>query len=262
MKNDLKKKVWSKKDYYQKAHAGSLDTKHYGMVLLKEVSTNAESILDLGCGDGTRLNYLTNPKTEGTGVDVSDMAISFSKKTYPNLNFLNADLEKLPFQNNKFDLTYSAYVLEHLDNPEKVLNEAIRVTKQGGNIILIAPNYGSPNRSSPVFKGSRILKLISGFYKDLLHPVLKVERLGWNKVEPKIDSYEQDSDTTVEPYLGSLLLYLKQNNLRVKVWSSCWEEEMPNPKLFQKVIKFLAKLKIYPFIYWGPHIVVQLNKSK
>ncbi|MBN2037171.1 MAG: methyltransferase domain-containing protein [Chitinispirillaceae bacterium] len=51
--------------------------------------------------------------------------------------------ECLPFENNTFDIVFSENVLEHVDSPEKVLAEAIRVCKTGGTIHMVFPNYGS-----------------------------------------------------------------------------------------------------------------------
>lgn len=51
--------------------------------------------------------------------------------------------ENIPFADEEFDIVYSTNVLEHVDSPEKVLSEAIRVCRPGGVIQIVAPNYGS-----------------------------------------------------------------------------------------------------------------------
>jgi len=51
--------------------------------------------------------------------------------------------EALPFPDESFDIVYSTNVLEHVANPKKVLEEAIRVCKFGGIIQIVVPNYGS-----------------------------------------------------------------------------------------------------------------------
>ena len=51
--------------------------------------------------------------------------------------------ENLPFPDQIFDVVYSTNVLEHVKDPEKVIQEAIRVCKRGGIIQIVAPNYGS-----------------------------------------------------------------------------------------------------------------------
>jgi SAM-dependent methyltransferase len=51
--------------------------------------------------------------------------------------------EALPFPDASFDLVYSSNVLEHVGNPEGVLDEALRVLRPGGTMVMVVPNYGS-----------------------------------------------------------------------------------------------------------------------
>lgn len=52
-----------------------------------------------------------------------------------------ADGEKLPFQDEKFDIIMSVAVLEHVRNPKRYLAEAYRVLKPGGFLYLSCENY-------------------------------------------------------------------------------------------------------------------------
>jgi SAM-dependent methyltransferase len=47
--------------------------------------------------------------------------------------------EDIPIDNEKFDIVLMAEVLEHLENPSKVLQEAYRITKFSGKIIATMP---------------------------------------------------------------------------------------------------------------------------
>lgn len=51
--------------------------------------------------------------------------------------------EKLPYQDNTFDLVVSFYTLEHVASVKKVIEEATRVLKPGGIHYHVVPNYGS-----------------------------------------------------------------------------------------------------------------------
>ena len=261
-KKILKSNLWEKKSYYQKARSASLDTKHPGIVELKKLSKDSKKILDLGCGEGTKLNFLVGKGKKGVGVDISTLAVKLGNRQYPHLNFVKADLEELPFKDNQFDLTYSAFVLEHLDDPVKVINEAIRVTEPKGKLVFIAPNFGAPNRASPSFRGSRIRKFLTGFLSDIKSILRKSKRLGWKKVIPisANGSYEIDWDTTVEPYLPSLINFLGTKGIKIIKSTSLWNEEMPNAKIHQKIFRYLGEVGVYPFTYWGPHLLVVSQK--
>lgn len=247
----LKQKVWETDSYYEKAHTGSLDINHPGIRLLSNLSKGNKKTLDLGCGEGTRLSLLSK---NGTGVDISRKAISLAKKKYPKLTFTVGNLEKLKFKDNSFDLVYSAYVFEHLSNPVKVINEVKRILKMGGNLVVICPNYGAPNRASPPFRGSRAKKFLAGL-------ILKSD-LSWNKVVPiaSQEKYDTDWDTTIEPYSLSLQRFLNRNGFKVIKNIPTWEYELDGAKIHQKVFRYFGNMGIYPFYYWSPHIVIQAKK--
>ncbi len=251
-------KVWESSKYYDLAEKGSRDLSHPGMKILVKYAKNAEKILDLGCGEGSRLSMIAK---KGYGVDISQVAIRRAKRYGRSYKFIKMDLAKLKFPDEMFDLIYSAYVLEHLEKPETMLKEAVRVLKKNGSLILLAPNYGSPNRASPVNReGSRINKFIKGIMEDYFTSNNGILR--WNKVVPddKPETYYQDSDTVCEPYIGSLIKYLKYLDLDIVYTDSCWDQELPDAKLIQRILRIIANYKIFPFTLWGPHLVVVSRK--
>lgn len=257
LKNKLNEEVWTKKEYYQIAKKGLDESSHEGMRILKELASQANTILDLGCGEGSRLNELSDSSSL-VGVDISQTAIELAKKNYPKINFIKADLEKIPIKDSSFDLVYAAFVLEHLTNPETVLHEAIRLVKNNGKIVLIAPNYGAPNRCSPPFKGNRVIKLFFGLLEDFNFFSISKKDLNWATVEPIAtkDQYEVDWDTTVEPYANTLKLFLKAHGIKIEYLSTCWSEEASDAKIHQRLFALLAALGIYPFTMWGPHLII------
>lgn len=259
MKEILLKNIWFKTYYYKIAESGSSSLEHPAMKKLLDLALRASDILDMGCGDGTRLSKLVEKGQKGYGIDISSKAISIARKKYPNLNFLVGDLENLPYKNDSFDLVYSAFVFEHLDDPARVIEEAIRVLRPGGLFLIVSPNFGAPNRASPPYRGNRFIKLMAGLVNDFMFS----KSLSWNKVEPLNtgQKYQIDDDTTIEPYLGSLLKFLKHQGLTIRYYSSCWEEELPNQSFYQRIFGFLGRTGIYPFKYWGPHLLVISEKE-
>ena len=258
MNRKLKNEVWEKEKYWAFAEKGSLETEHLGMKLLLKIAQEKSNILDLGCGEGTRLSLIERNGKNLTGIDVSNTAIKKAKAKYTGINFISGNIEKLPFGNESFDLVYSAFVFEHLDEPEHVLKGAVRVLKKGGNLLIVAPNYGAPNRASPPYDGNRIKKLVKGF----IHDFSISNKLDWQKVKPiaDADTYEIDWDTTIEPYLGSLIPFVKDLGLRIVKSMSSWEEEESDAKVMQKIFRFLGERNVYPFKYWGPHLVMLAEK--
>lgn len=262
MNKKLKRDVWEKDSYWDLAKKGSKEVDHPGMKVLLRIAQDKHNVLDLGCGEGTRLKLMESDGRKLTGIDISANAIKKAKSKNSKINFISGNIEKFSFKDNQFDLVYSAFVFEHLDRPEKVIKEAVRVLETGGTLVIIAPNYGAPNRASPPYKGSRVNKLISGYINDVKRLFANQKGLGWGKVKPiaSLKKYEMDWDTTIEPYLGSLIFYIKNLGLNITTTMSCWCKEEDSANMIQRVFRFLGERNIYPFKYWGPHLVLVAEK--
>jgi len=258
-KQRMKKEVWNKGRYYDLAHQASLDVDHPAMGRLSELAGAANYVLDMGCGDGTRLSWLSNIyPIFATGIDLSEEAISRAKRRRANIKWLVSDLESTGLADGSFDLIYSAYVFEHLDNPTRVIQEIKRLLKFNGKFLIVCPNYGAPNRSSPPFKGSRWSKLFRGFWADLISLLIPQRGLSWLAVDPiaSSDHYEMDQDTVVEPYLRTFISYCRNFGLEIEWFDSGWSEEMGKARLWQKIFRFFGEMGLYPFKFWGPHFMI------
>lgn len=105
---------------------------------LKEIKpylTAGSVICDLGCGDGSVLRHLSTKIQYGYGIDKK-----ISDQKEGNLSFIRGDITKpLPFDDGIFDSIISLAVLEHLEFPDFVFQEARRKLKEGGIFILTTP---------------------------------------------------------------------------------------------------------------------------
>jgi len=96
--------------------------------------------LDLGCGIGANLKFLDEYGFDVYGIDLSEIAIDFAKKqfNYERVNLsqklLQASVESLPFENEKFDFVISNGVLDSmpLETAQKGFAETYRVLRDGG----------------------------------------------------------------------------------------------------------------------------------
>lgn len=94
-----------------------------------------KKILDIGCGSGIYVDYLSSQGFNCTGVDFVKEFIDQATKAKKG-QFIKASAENLPFKDNEFDSTYLFDVLEHGDDV-KILKEAKRVTKK--RLLVIVP---------------------------------------------------------------------------------------------------------------------------
>ena len=101
-------------------------------------------ILDIGCGRGTLAHYL-DPEVCLYGIDISEKAVSDARKVYKQADVVDLNTEKLPYEDNFFDLVITLDVIEHVFDPLFFLKEIYRVTKSGGELILSTPNILNEN---------------------------------------------------------------------------------------------------------------------
>jgi SAM-dependent methyltransferase len=246
--------------YYQLAgEASSSIGSHPGLRSIANLAHKSDNILDVGCGEGTRLNLFCGGARVGTGVDINSYAIKKAKSQYPQHKFLHIDSARLPFLSESFDLVYSAFVLEHTKKPDLFIREMIRVARRGGSIAILCPNYGAPNRRSPVSFANPLYKLISGFVLDLI-PAWSAQ-IKFTQVVPRKKYINPDDDTTCEPYVLSLMKCLsRSSHVRLVQASSLWEVDDNVTSLHQKMFKFLGQLSVFPFKYFGPQLFVIYKK--
>lgn len=106
-------------------------------------------ILDFGCGDGNSSVYLRKhfPNATIVGIDVSEKSIKQAeKKELPNTTFSAFNGEKIPFNNEEFDLVFTSMVFHHIEHHlhAGILLEIKRILKQGGRFYNFEHNPNNP----------------------------------------------------------------------------------------------------------------------
>jgi SAM-dependent methyltransferase len=107
-------------------------------------------ILEAGCGVGAQTKIIAskNPDSNFLSIDLSQASINEAVQQAKslhinNVEFKQADIFNLPFNDNTFDSVIICFVLEHLHNPTQALLELKRVLKKGGTMIAIEGDHGS-----------------------------------------------------------------------------------------------------------------------
>ena len=101
------------------------------------------NILEVGCGMGATLGYLrdTLAPCNVYGVELNSMAASYAKHYIPNIIQGNIETMDLNcYEENMFDYILLPDVLEHLHDPEAVLNKLKKYLKPSGFIVASIPN--------------------------------------------------------------------------------------------------------------------------
>jgi 2-polyprenyl-3-methyl-5-hydroxy-6-metoxy-1,4-benzoquinol methylase len=111
---------------------------------------NISSVLDVGCGYGTYVSQFreycnnNNKNIEITGIDLSNYRIEHGKKMYDlsNVNMVCTAVtdEFSTTCTDLFDIITLWNVLEHVDNPLKLIKDCYKMLRPGGYFMIEVPN--------------------------------------------------------------------------------------------------------------------------
>lgn len=127
--NPLERRLWKQKKKNIKKYFYEIEVKN---------------VIDLGCGDAGILETIPT-SVNYHGVDISPTQISYAKKTIKKSGRKNAylsveDILNLKIKDNSYDAALLCDVVEHVLEPQALLNEAKRIVKKDGYIIISIPN--------------------------------------------------------------------------------------------------------------------------
>lgn len=114
-------------------------------------------IADFGCGSGVFTDLLRQQGYVPVGLDISPKLIELGKAKYPNVEFIEGDVEHLPFPSQSLDGILLSGLVHHLPDPALCAGEAFRALKPGGSFVAFDPNRKNPfmylyrDRSSPFY---------------------------------------------------------------------------------------------------------------
>lgn len=139
LRKDHRYRILAEKSFYQKH--------------IQELGLFNPRILDLGCHDGQILRLIVgNRVTKLTGVDILETAVKKARARGIKALVANID-EGLKFEDSSFDIIFAGEIIEHLYNPEKILQDINRVLSKNGALIISVPNICSLRNRARILGG-------------------------------------------------------------------------------------------------------------
>ena len=129
---------WSKKNLWQSTALWRRSSKLFYNKSKKYINFNNKIILDLGCGDGSLIDYLKNDVKKIYATDISNDTIKLLKNKHKKdkkvfLKKINKNFKHLNQLKTKFDIIICNSVVQYFDNSKEIINlikEVKRVSKK------------------------------------------------------------------------------------------------------------------------------------
>jgi SAM-dependent methyltransferase len=119
--------------------------KHFTPYLYINDFIKNKEVLELGCGAGYGIDYLSNDAKRIATVDIDSDSIEHAKQNSKatNIEYIQQDiLDGLKFEDNSFDVIISFQVIEHFNKKDvkRYLHEIFRLMKPDGIAFITTPN--------------------------------------------------------------------------------------------------------------------------
>ena len=143
--------LWRRSPFAARANAISLSDE-FALIMYAAEIDRARRVLDLGCGTGisSRPFAARLPKGQVVGLDVLPPMLHYARrkarrKRLPNLAFVRATAEDLPFASASFDVVNCCGALHNFDDLDRALAGVVRVLRSGGRFTVATYREGRPS---------------------------------------------------------------------------------------------------------------------
>jgi len=134
-------------NYLQKSRQLLLSLKEYSYGFFSNIDEG--TVVDLGCGAGNdviELAKLAGPQVKITGVDHDPVMVQKGKeqaKDLSNVDFILSEAWPLPFEDESIAGLRTERVIQHLQHPEKTIQDIHRILKSGHPLVIIETDWQS-----------------------------------------------------------------------------------------------------------------------
>ncbi len=159
-------------------------------------------LLDIGCGDGEFLHYISDRISHGTGIDAYITNVQTSVCEGATLTLSRQDVNAiLPFPSRSFDAVTALAVVEHISNIEPFFREVHRVLRKGGRFIFTTP--------SP--KAKPVLEVLAYRFRVISYEDIKDHKryLSYETAAPLLSDFASITYSTFQLGLNQLFFVVK-----------------------------------------------------
>jgi SAM-dependent methyltransferase len=194
-----------------------VEAEHVARYLWASNFVTGRRTLDAGCGTGYGSKILSaGGALEVVGVDLAEHVLEVASQDAPeNVRYEVGDLAQLPFDSGSFECVVCFEVIEHVEDPDVVLDELKRVLAPNGLLIISSPNRdhympGNPHHrheySPPEFRDALAARFadVRLVQQHVMLASVVAERLDTGSVTSPIASSMVDAGPGSETYTLAL----------------------------------------------------------
>lgn len=208
-----------------------------------------KKILEVGTGLGTDFTQWTKAGAICTGVDLTQEALNRTKRNLElrglkQQTLIQSNAEKLPFEDNTFDLVYSWGCIHHTDNVPKAFHEILRVTAPGGKCKIMVYN---------------LFSMVS-FYIWLRHALFKLRP--WKSLSWGMENFIQNKGTKayIKKDIEEIFKDTKAKNLKIQTVITYADKlEQYNNKFLTAIASTIAYLLGWDKV--GLYLLIEFDKQ-
>jgi ArsR family transcriptional regulator len=158
----------------------------------------AITVADLGAGEGLVSQLIARRATQVWCIDNSPRMVEVGaalarRNGLSNLAYRLGDIEDVPLRDKSVDLAILSQALHHAQHPQTAVNEAFRILRPGGSLVVLDLNEHSFEKARELYADVWL-----GFSENTLHGLLK--KAGFREVDVFLAAREPD-----EPHFETLL---------------------------------------------------------
>jgi SAM-dependent methyltransferase len=106
------------------------------VMLPRALAVIPDKVLDVGCGEGRFCRMLAGRGISATGIDPTRSLLATARRRDPGGEYIEAEAEALPFENETFDLVVSYLSLIDIPDVAPAIAEMVRVLRPGGRLLI------------------------------------------------------------------------------------------------------------------------------
>ena len=192
----MAKHYYEKEEYVTDAELYAKEVRESREKLVNRyVPTKATNLLELGCGSG----ILKNLHPNWIGLDISSTALKYASPS----SVVTCDVQNMPIGDDVIDAIVSFNTLEHIQNPEQVLEECCRVLLPGGILLFQEAWFCEFTHTNSANFAQKIAVAVKRLAKELtLLLGVKNMKLKFRKMKPNYNRIGKDWDavSSIDPH--------------------------------------------------------------